>query len=127
MKNLLFFLVLGLVGCSTTPSASSQQCLDARQTVDRFTIVSSTELKVHSGARWYRVVVDCDISHADRIAFSNGPERVVWYGSRPVFATQLHSAQICGRSGDTLVWRRHFEDFRFPGQMCRVQEVERIN
>lgn len=130
MKHLylLSFFVLGLVGCATTSSVSSQQCLDARRTVDRFTIVSPSELKVQSGARWYRVVLEnCDISNADRIGFSNGPERMVWYGSRPVFAAQLYSGQICGRAGDMVVWRRHFEDFRFPGQMCRVRTVERID
>lgn len=128
MKYLLCFFLLGLVGCATTSSVPSQQCLDARRTVDRFTIVSPTELKVQSGARWYRVVLDnCDISNADRIGFSNGPERIVWYGSRPVFAAQLYSGQICGRAGDMVVWRRNFDDFRFPGQMCRVRSVQRID
>lgn len=128
MKYLVCFFLLGLAGCATTSSTSSQQCLDARRTVDRFTVVSPTELKVQSGARWYRVVVEhCDLSNADRIGFSNGPERTIWYGSRPVFAAQLYSGQICGRAGDMIVWRRHFEDFRFPGQSCRVQIVERID
>lgn len=82
---------------------------------------------VRSGARNYRVMLDpCELGAADRIAFSNGPERLIWSAGRPVFATQLYSGQICGRAGDLLVWRQNFEDFRFPGRTCRVRSVERI-
>jgi hypothetical protein len=128
MKNFVLLAILGLTGCSTvTTTTSSQECLDARQTQERFNIVSPTEVEVLSRGRWYRVTLDhCDISAADRIAFSNGPERMVWYGNQQAFAAQLYSGQICGRAGDMIVWRQHFEDFRFPGHTCRVSQVQRI-
>ena len=128
MKNFVLLAFLGLTGCSTVaPTRSSQECLDARQTQERFKIVSPTEVEVLSRGRWYLVTLDhCDISDADRIGFSNGPERMVWYGNQQAFATQLYTGQICGRPGDMIVWRHHFEDFRFPGHMCRVSQVQQI-
>ena len=126
MQKILYAMLFMLTGCATT-SGPPAQCLDARRGVDRFTVVASNEVIVQSGARDYRVVLDqCELESADRIAFSNGPERLIWSAGRPVFATQLYGGQICGRAGDTLVWRRHFEDFRFPGRTCRVRSVERI-
>lgn len=128
MKKLLLLAVLGLMGCSTTGTSSTYDCLDAREPHDRFKIVSPTEMEVFSRGRWYRVTVEhCDISAADRIGFSNGPERMVWYGNQVAFATQLYGGQICGRAGDLIVWRRHFEDFRFPGHVCQVSKVQRIS
>lgn len=126
MKTILYLGLLVLTGCATT-SNSPVQCLDARQGVDRFTVVAANEVIVQSRMRDYRVVLDqCDLGSADRIAFSNGPERLIWSTGRPVYATQLYSGHICGRAGDMLVWRRNFEDFRFPGRTCRVVSVERI-
>lgn len=129
MKKILSSAALCLLaGCSSVPSAAPMSCIDARQSVQRFEVLSPTEVRVQSSSRAYHVVVEaCDLTRADRIAFSNGPERMVWSGGQPIFATQLYGGQICGRAGETLVWRDHSQDFRFPGHVCRIVSIERIN
>jgi len=124
-------LALTLAGCASGPSWSAYECLDARQPVTRFNVVSPTEVVLRTGARSYQITTDssCDLSRADRISFSNGPERLIGFerSTGPIYATQLYGGQICGRSGDFLVWRENFEDFRFPGKTCRVTQVHRLN
>lgn len=106
-------------------NTKSKTCLNANRDMRGFKVLSSNTFLVDYGRHDYVVTVNpsCDLSGAEKIAFTQMPERTLRMNGRTIFATQLQSGQICGTGFDSVVSRRRGEDFYTMGHSCRVQSV----
>ncbi len=120
-----------LAGCASTFENNNiaQNCINIDRKMISFEKIDNNTLRLnYLGNQSFDVTVsdNCPIHRADKISFSQGPQRLLDHRGDIIYAGNLHTSQICGRAMDNLIVRDKFQNLDHPGYTCRIEGIQRV-